>query len=280
MIHSLTDTITLNEQVSIPGFGLGVFQIPDEEVATVVKNGILKGYRLIDTAQIYDNESGTGQRIKEGLAATGLTREELFVTSKVWNNYLSYDETIAAFEKSLALLQLDYLDLYLLHWPGKNAYQESWRALEDLHQAGKIKAIGVSNFQSHHLKELLAAAKVKPVLNQVELHPKLAQKELRDYCQQQGIKIQAWSPLMQGQILQHPILVKMAQRHHVSPAQIALRWHIQQDILLVVKTVNPDRMEQNQQLFDFSLSEEDMHELNRLNEDHRVGPDPDQFNFN
>ena len=162
----------------------------------------------------------------------------------------------------------------------QNAYQESWRALEDLHQAGKIKAIGVSNFQSHHLKKLLATAKVKPVLNQVELHPKLAQKELRDYCQQQGIKIQAWSPLMQGQILQHPILVKMAQRHHVSPAQIALRWHIQQDILLVVKTVNPDRMEQNQQLFDFSLSEEDMRELNRLNEDHRVGPDPDQFNFN
>lgn len=130
MIHSLTDTITLNEQVSIPGFGLGVFQIPDEEVATVVKNGILKGYRLIDAAQIYDNESGTGQGIKEGLAATGLTREELFVTSKVWNNYLTYDETIVAFEKSLALLQLDYLDLYLLHWPGKNAYQESWRHLK------------------------------------------------------------------------------------------------------------------------------------------------------
>ncbi|WP_291293401.1 aldo/keto reductase [Enterococcus sp.] len=279
MIHSLTDTIALNEQASIPGFGLGVFQIPDEEVATVVKNGILKGYRLIDTAQIYDNERGTGQGIKEGLAATGLTREDLFVTSKVWNTYLTYEETIAAFEKSLARLQLDYLDLYLLHWPGKNAYQESWRALEDLQQAGKIKAIGVSNFQIHHLKDLLATAKVKPVLNQVELHPKLAQKELRDYCQQQGIKIQAWSPLMQGQILQHPTLVKIAQSHQVSPAQIALRWHIQQEILLVVKTVNPDRMEQNQQLFDFSLSKEEMQELNRLNEDHRVGPDPDQFNF-
>ena len=151
MIHSLTDTITLNEQVSIPGFGLGVFQIPDEEVATVVKNGILKGYRLIDAAQIYDNESGTGQGIKEGLAATGLTREELFVTSKVWNNYLTYDETIVAFEKSLALLQLDYLDLYLLHWPGKNAYQESWRALEDLHQDGR--ALSSWEDQSHRRQQ-------------------------------------------------------------------------------------------------------------------------------
>ena len=279
------NSYTLSNNVSIPELGFGTWQTPNGDVAvSAVKKALEVGYRHIDTAQGYKNEDSVGQAIKE----SGIPREEIFLTTKLWNENHSYDLVLSSFEESLKKLQTDYIDLFLIHWPNpvkfrdnwQSANAETWRAMEELYQAGKIKAIGVSNFQSHHLKKLLATAKVKPVLNQVELHPKLAQKELRDYCQQQGIKIQAWSPLMQGQILQHPILVKMAQRHHVSPAQIALRWHIQQDILLVVKTVNPDRMEQNQQLFDFSLSEEDMRELNRLNEDHRVGPDPDQFNFN
>ena len=172
MIHSLKENVRLNNGTEIPGLGLGVFQIPDEDTAEVVKNGIINGYRLIDTAQIYGNETGTGLGIKEGLAATGLSREELFVTSKVWNNHLTYEETMKAFEETLDRLSLDYLDLYLIHWPGNNAFKESWQAMEELYEAGKIRAIGVSNFEIHHLEDLLSYAKVVTDINQVELHPK------------------------------------------------------------------------------------------------------------
>lgn len=209
MIHSLAERIALNNGTSIPGLGLGVFQIPDEETVEVVKNGIINGYRLIDTAQIYGNESGTGAGIKAGLAATGLKREDLFITSKVWNNHLSYEETLAAFEETLQRLGLDYLDLYLIHWPGKDAFKEPWKALEHLYKEGKIKAIGVSNFEKHHLETLASFAEVTPVINQVELHPRFAQKELREYCAQKNIKIQAWSPLMQGKLLDNPVILKL-----------------------------------------------------------------------
>ena len=279
MIHSLTDTITLNEQVSIPGFGLGVFQIPDEEVATVVKNGILKGYRLIDAAQIYDNESGTGQRIKEGLAATGLTREELFVTSKVWNNYLSYDETIAAFEKSLALLQLDYLDLYLLHWPGKNAYQESWRALEDLHQAGKIKAIGVSNFLPHHFEELKKTATIFPMVNQIFLAPGELQKEVVSYCQEHNVLLEAYSPLGTGKIFDVPEMQELSDKYGKTIAQIAIRWSLQHDFLPLPKSVTPSRIEENLAVFDFELSDEDMQRIDQLDGVVGKATNPDTTGF-
>lgn len=279
MIQSLTDTITLNNGTKIPGLGLGVFQIPDAETAQVVKDGIINGYRLIDTAQIYGNESGTGEGIRQGLAATGLTREALFVTSKVWNAHLTYDQTITAFEDSLARLGLDYLDLYLIHWPGADAFKESWQAMEDLYKAGKIKAIGVSNFQIHHLEALLSYATVVPVLNQIELHPKLSQTELRAFGKQHDIKIQAWSPLMQGQLLTHPEILAIADKYNKSAAQIILRWDIQQDILLVVKSVHADRMSSNSDVFDFKLEQEDMERLNALNESLRVGPDPDSFDF-
>ncbi|EPI00438.1 glyoxal reductase [Enterococcus faecalis 13-SD-W-01] len=279
MIHSLNDKIILNNQTSIPGMGLGVFQIPDAETAVVVKEGILKGYRLIDTAQIYDNETGTGVGIKEGLEAAGLSRDELFVTSKVWNAHLSYDETIRAFEESLERLGLDYLDLYLIHWPGEDAYLEAWRALETLYRDGKIKAIGVSNFQVHHLEKLLAETEIVPVINQIELHPKLSQKELRDFCAKHDIKIQAWSPLMQGQLLNHPVVLEIAEKHNVSAAQVILRWDVQQEILLVVKSVKPERMQSNADIFNFVLSDEEMMALNNLNEDWRVGPNPDTFDF-
>lgn len=279
MIHSLNDQIILNNQTSIPGIGLGVFQIPDAKTVEVVKEGILKGYQLIDTAQIYDNETGTGIGIKEGLQATGLTREELFVTSKVWNAHLSYDKTIKAFEESLERLGLAYLDLYLIHWPGEDAYLDSWRALETLYRDGKIKAIGVSNFQVHHLEKLLAETEVVPVINQIELHPKLSQKELREFCAKHDIKIQAWSPLMQGQLLNHPVVLGIAEKHGVSTAQVILRWDVQQEILLVVKSVKPERIQSNADIFDFTLSEEEMTALNTLNEDWRVGPNPDTFDF-
>lgn len=279
MIHSLTDKVRFNNGVEIPGLGLGVFQIPNEDTAEVVKNGIINGYRLIDTAQIYGNEVGTGIGIKEGLAATNLKREELFVTSKVWNNHLTYEETITAFEETLKRLELDYLDLYLIHWPGKAAFKESWQALEDLYTAGKIKAIGVSNFEIHHLEELLSFAKVTPVVNQVELHPKLAQQALRDFCEKHDIKVQAWSPLMQGKLLADPVVKEIAEKHQKTPAQVILRWDIQQEILLVVKSVHEQRMQSNADVFNFELDSADMIRLNQLNEALRVGPNPDEFDF-
>lgn len=279
MIHSLTDKVTFNNGTEIPGLGLGVFQIPDEDTAEVVSKGISNGYRLIDTAQIYGNETGTGIGIKKGLAATGLSREDLFVTSKVWNDHLTYAETISAFEETLDRLALDYLDLYLIHWPGKDAFKEAWHALEDLYAAGKIKAIGVSNFEIHHLEELLTFAKVVPVVNQVELHPKLSQQALRDFCETHDIKVQAWSPLMQGKLLADPTIKTIAEKHQKTPAQIILRWDIQQDILLVVKSVHEERMQSNAAVFDFALDETDMRRLNQLNESLRSGPDPEVFDF-
>lgn len=279
MIHSLTATVLFNNGKKMPGLGLGVFQIPNDETAVVVKQGIINGYRLIDTAQIYDNEAGTGAGIQAGLAATGLKREDLFVTSKIWNAHLSKEEALQSFDESLEKLQLDYLDLCLIHWPGDHAFKESWLALEELLAQGKVKSIGVSNFEPHHLEELLTFAKVTPVLNQVELHPKLAQKELRDFCQKHNIKIQAWSPLMQGQLLDNPVITAIAAKHQKTPAQVILRWDIQQDILLVVKSVHEARMRSNADVFDFSLDEDDMNALNQLDEGLRSGPNPDEFDF-
>lgn len=279
MINSLNDRITLNNGTKIPGLGLGVFQIPNEDTAEVVANGIKEGYRLIDTAQVYGNEVGTGEGIRRGLKENNLKREDLFITSKVWNNHLTYDETIAAANDSLQKLGLDYLDLYLIHWPGDNSFKDSYLALEQLYKDGKIKAIGVSNFQIHHLEELADFATVTPVLDQVESHPKLNQDKLRNYAIKHDIKIQAWSPLMQGKILTDPVLKEIAEKHNKSVAQVILRWDIQRDVLLAVKSVHPNRMQSNSDVFDFILDQEDMDKIASMNEDLRVGPNPDEFDF-
>lgn len=279
MIKSLEDKILLNNGTSIPGMGMGVFQIPNEDTAKVVEEGIKKGYRLIDTAQIYGNEEGTGLGIKAGLKATGLSREDLFITSKVWNDHLTYDETIEAFNTSLAKLDLEYLDLYLIHWPGKDSFKDTWLALETLYNEGKIKAIGVSNFTIDHLKELDSFSTIKPVLNQIELHPMLDQHEVREYAKANDIKIQAWSPLAQGQLFDNETLKELAKKYNKSVAQIIFRWDIQQDILLLSKTVNPDRMVSNSEIFDFELTDEDMKMIATINKDLRVGPNPTEYNF-
>ncbi|MCW3779348.1 aldo/keto reductase [Levilactobacillus namurensis] len=279
MINSLNDRVILNNGTQIPGLGLGVFQIPDEATSKVVADGIKAGYRLIDTAQIYGNEAGTGEGIRLGLKETGLERDDLFVTSKVWNDHLTYDQTIDAFYDSLQKLGLDYLDLYLIHWPGDNAFKESYRALESLYKAGKIKAIGVSNFEIHHLEELEKFADVVPVIDQVESHPRLNQDKLRAYAATKGIKIQAWSPLMQGQILKDDSLKKIADKYQKSVAQVILRWDIQRDVLLAVKSVRPERMASNADVFDFTLDKTDMAQINAMNQDFRVGPEPDDFDF-
>ncbi|ARV46576.1 glyoxal/methylglyoxal reductase [Bacillus inaquosorum] len=276
MATSLKDTVKLHNGVEMPWFGLGVYKVENGNEATEsVKAAIKNGYRSIDTAAIYKNEEGVGIGIKE----SGVAREELFITSKVWNEDQGYETTLAAFEKSLERLQLDYLDLYLIHWPGKDKYKDTWRALEKLYKDGKIRAIGVSNFQVHHLEELLKDAEIKPMINQVEFHPRLTQKELRDYCKAQGIQLEAWSPLMQGQLLDNEVLAQIAEKHNKSVAQVILRWDLQHEVVTIPKSIKEHRIIENADIFDFELSQEDMDKIDALNKDERVGPNPDELLF-
>jgi len=279
MINQLQDTITLNNGLQMPGMGLGVFQVENDATAEIVKNAIEVGYRSIDTAAIYGNEAGVGEGIRQALTSTGLQREDLFITSKVWNDGLSYEETIAAYEESLEKLGLDYLDLYLIHWPGKHKYKEAWKALEDLYEQGKIKAIGVCNFHVSHLQDLLKVARIIPVVNQVEFHPRLQQTELRSFCEAHNIQMEAWAPLMQGGLLDHETISTIAEKYGKSNAQVILRWDIQNGIITIPKSVRKERMIQNADIFDFSLTEEEMAVINAMNLEQRVGPNPDDFDF-
>ncbi|PWK07961.1 aldo/keto reductase [Tumebacillus permanentifrigoris] len=280
MMKNLQDTTTLHNGVEMPWLGIGVFKVEEgPDLVAAVKTAIVHGYRSIDTAAIYGNEEGVGQGIREGIEATGISRAELFVTSKVWNADLGYEETRAAYETSLQKLGLAYLDLYLIHWPVAGKYQEAWRALESLYAEGRVKAIGVSNFQVHHLEDLLTVAKVKPMVNQVEYHPRLTQKEVGAYCLEQGIQLEAWSPLMQGQLLDHPVLQEIANRHGKSVAQVILRWDLQNGVVTIPKSTKELRIVENASVFDFALTVEEMEEIDGLNEGLRVGPDPDDFDF-
>ncbi|MEH6982076.1 aldo/keto reductase, partial [Priestia megaterium] len=242
MMKNLQDTVTLHNGVKMPGFGLGVFKVEEgPELVNAVKVAIKHGYRSIDTAAIYGNEEGVGQGIRKGLKEAGISRENVFVTSKVWNADLGYDATIAAYETSLKKLGLDYLDLYLIHWPVEGKYKEAWRALETLYKEGKVKAIGVSNFQVHHLKDLMEDAEIKPVINQVEYHPRLTQKELQPFCEKHHIQLEAWSPLMQGELLDNEVLTEIANKHNKSVAQVILRWDVQNGIITIPKSTKEHR---------------------------------------
>ncbi|WP_091833463.1 aldo/keto reductase [Marininema halotolerans] len=273
MPHTLSDTVTLNNGVNMPWLGLGVWQARGQEVEEAVSTALRFGYRSIDTAMIYGNEEGVGRGIRQ----SGVPREEIFVTTKVWNRDQGYDKTLNAFDESLARLGLDYVDLYLIHWPGKDRYIDTWRALEHLQKEGRARAIGVCNFQVHHLQELIQRTDTVPAVNQVEYHPRLAQKELAAYCQQQGIRLEAWSPLMQGGLLNHSTLQKIADRHGKSVAQIILRWDIQNGVVTIPKSVKEHRIRSNADIFDFTLSSEDMALIDELNREERIGPSPDEF---
>jgi methylglyoxal/glyoxal reductase len=280
MMNNLQSTTTLHNGVKMPWFGLGVFKVEEgPELVNAIKATIKHGYRSIDTAAIYENEEGVGQGIREGIAEAGICREDLFVTSKVWNADLGYDKTLAAYETSLAKLGLDYLDLYLIHWPVEGRYKEAWRALETLYKNGKIKAIGVSNFQTHHLESLMEDAEIKPMINQVEFHPRLTQKTLLSFCREHGIQLEAWSPLMQGQLLDHPQLQEIANKYKKSIAQIILRWDLQNGVITIPKSTKEERIIQNAAIFDFELTKGDMALIDGLNKNERVGPDPDNFDF-
>lgn len=272
--------ITLSNGVTMPQLGLGVYQVEDgADVERAVSAAIDSGYRLIDTAALYGNEIGVGTAIKK----SSIPREELFITTKLWNTDQGYDSTLAAFETSLQKLGLDYIDLYLIHWPApkRGQYVESWRAFEKLYADGRVKAIGVCNFHPEHLEVLLKEAKVIPMLNQIELHPYLQQREIATYDAAHNIHTESWSPIGGGggTLLDDPVFGEIGVRYKKSPAQVVIRWHIQHGYVVIPKSSNPSRIAENIDVFDFELSEKDMNIIDGLNKDERVGPDPRTATF-
>ncbi len=269
--------VRLNNGVEIPQLGFGVFQIKPEDTVTAVTEALKIGYRHIDTAQMYQNEKEVGQAI----AQSGLDRSEVFVTSKLNNDRQSFDDALAAFDQTLADLGLEQLDLFLIHWPLPTVrdYVEAWRALERIYSEGRARAIGVSNFQSSHLRKLHAETDVPPAVNQIELHPYLTQDELRAFDAEHGIATEAWSPIAQGLVLEDPAIVELARLHDRTPAQVVLRWHLQLGNIVFPKSVNPKRMRENFEIFDFELSDGDVGIISSLNRNHRTGPDPDVFSY-
>ena len=271
--------VKLNNGVQMPQLGLGVWQAKDgREVEQALETAFGAGYRLVDTAAIYGNERGVGRAMN----ASGLPREEIFLTTKLWNADQGYDRALEAFEDSLARLGVDYVDLYLIHWPMPRAgkFVETWRALTKLYEDKRVRAIGVSNFKPPHLETLLADAKVVPAVNQIELHPKLAQAETRRFCAKHGIQVESYSPLMRGgEVLSDPVVAGVAASHGKSAAQVVLRWHVQHGLVAIPKSVTPERIRDNIAIFDFELNEEEMRAIDGLDENSHVSPDSDSMHF-
>lgn len=276
MINSLNDCATLENGIEIPWLGFGVFQMKSgSETELSVRTALQAGYRSIDTAAIYANEASVGNGIKE----SGIPRENIFLTTKVWNTDQRNGSTLKAFNESMKKLQTDYIDLYLIHWPVRGCYVDTWKALEKLYKEGVVRAIGVSNFQIHHLKDILAVCEVKPALNQVEFHPELRQLGLHKFCVENHIQLEAWAPLGQGRALSNPIIVELGKKYGKTPAQILIRWDLQSGVVTIPKSSTPHRIVENSQVFDFTLSAEDIARIETLNKDRRIGPDPDNFDF-
>lgn len=268
--------LAMNNGVRIPQLGFGVFLVPDTETKAAVLTALEAGYRHIDTAKLYQNEAGVGAAITE----SGIPRDELFVTTKVWNSEQGFEPAIASFEASMDRLGLDLLDLLLIHWPAPdlNRYVDTWRALEKLYAEGRVRAIGVSNFQPEHLRRLFDETSVVPAINQVELHPLLPQSELRAFHAEHGILTEAWAPLAQGgSVLTDPVIAQIGERHGKSPAQVVLRWHVELGNVVIPKSVTPSRIRENLDVFDFSLSAEDLTAIAKLETGDRIGPHPDTF---
>jgi 2,5-diketo-D-gluconate reductase A len=269
--------VALNNGVEIPQLGFGVFQVPPEETKQATLTALEVGYRHIDTAEMYGNEAGVGEAVRE----SGLDRSEVFVTSKLNNGFHAYDDALTAFYQTLATLGIDYVDLFLIHWPlpAVGDYVETWRAMEKIAAGGVCRAIGVSNFQVHHLQRLAAETEIVPAVNQIEVHPYLTNETVRAYGRQHGIATEAWSPIAQGAVLDDPVIVRIAERVGRSPAQVTLRWHIQRGDIVFPKSVTRRRVEENFRLFDFELTADDVAAISALNRDERTGPDPDEFNY-
>lgn len=275
---SLTATTTLHNEVKMPWVGLGVYKMDEEsnEAKEAVLSALELGYRSIDTASFYKNEEGVGQALQE----TSVPREELFITTKVWNDEQGYEETLNAFENSLEKLGLDYVDLYLIHWPVPGKYKDTWKALEKLYKDGKVRAIGVSNFLPHHLEELQKDAEIKPMVDQVEFHPQNSVPELQEYCKNNGIQLEAWSPLARGKYFENAVLQELAKKYNKTAAQIILRWDFQHGVVTIPKSSSKERQAQNADIFDFELTDVEMGKIDTLNKEKRIGPHPDEFDYN
>lgn len=273
MAKSIQDTYTLANGVEIPVMGLGVYKNVDEtELETAVTSALEFGYRHIDTAKVYKNEKGVGEAVKK----SGVPREDIFITTKVWNTDQGYEKTLKAFDESLEALDMDYVDLYLIHWPMPGTYVETWKALEKIYKEGRARAIGVSNFNPHHLQDIFNECEIKPMLNQVEYHPHLAQPELKKFCDAHGILLEAWSPLKRGRMFDEPLIVRLSEKYGRTPAQIILRWDVQTGVSTIPKSVSRDRVRENGDIFDFTLTEEEVREITALDRHERVGKDPDK----
>lgn len=276
MTTDLISVKKLNNGVNMPWFGLGVWQVEDgNEAIDSVKAALKSGYRAIDTAAAYGNEESVGKAIKD----SGVARDELFITSKVWNKDQGYESTLAAFDATMKKLDLDVLDLYLIHWPVKGKYKDTWRAMEKLYKDGRIRAIGVSNFQPHHLDDLLADAEVVPAVNQVEFHPLLTQTELLAYSEEKGIQLEAWSPLARGKLFDNEVIKEIADKYGKEPAQVILRWVLDKGVVVITRSVKEKRIASNAEIFDFQLTTEEIDRISALNKNERTGPDPDNFDF-
>ena len=268
-------TLALHDGATIPQLGFGVFQVPPQDTAEVVTRAFETGYRHIDTAAAYGNEAGVGQAVR----ASGLDRDELFVTTKCWNDNQGYEQAKHALRASLDRLEMDFVDLYLIHWPApsRDLYVETWKAFIELQAEGLVRSIGVSNFQPAHLERIAEETGVTPVVNQVELHPRFQQAGLRREHADRGIATEAWSPLAQGDVLDDPVITALAERHGRTPGQIVIRWHLQLGNVVIPKSVTPERIEENFDVFGFHLSDADMEEITRLDAGERIGPEPDAF---
>jgi len=270
-------TITLNNGVEIPQLGFGVFQIEPEQTKDATLAALEVGYRHIDTAEMYGNEKEVGEAVR----ASGIDRSEIFVTSKLNNGFHAYDDALNAFDQSLKDLDIDYLDLFLVHWPlpGVGDYVETWKAMEKMYEGGRVRAIGVSNFQPHHLRRIHGETSVTPAVNQIEVHPYFANDEVRAFDREHGIATEAWSPIAQGNVLKDETVTRIAGNLGRTPAQVTLRWHIQRGDIVFPKSVTRSRVEENFALFDFELSGEDMTAITALDRDGRQGPNPDEFDY-
>jgi 2,5-diketo-D-gluconate reductase A len=268
-------SLTLHDGVEVPQLGFGVFQVPPEDTQKVVEQAFDTGYRHIDTAGAYRNEKG----VAAAIAASGLAREDLFVTTKLWNSAQGFDTTLEAFEASLGRLGLEYVDLYLIHWPvpSEDRYVDTWRAFERIHEEGRSRTIGVSNFRVEDLERLEREADTRPTVNQIELHPRLQQVELRAWHAEHQVVTEAWSPLAQGELLDDETIVAIAEKHGKTPAQAILRWHLQLGNVVFPKSVTPERIRENIEIFDFELGDAEMAEFERLDRGERIGPDPGTF---
>ncbi len=269
--------VKLNNGVEIPQLGFGVFQIKAEETRAATLEALKVGYRHIDTAEMYGNE----REVAEGIRDSGIARADVFVTSKLNNGFHAHDKALTAFDRSLEAMKFDYLDLFLIHWPlpGVGDFVETWQALEEISRSGRVRAIGVSNFQAHHIERLAAETTVIPAVNQIEIHPYFTQDDLRAFDREHGIATEAWSPIAQGQVLDDPTIVPIAERLSRTPAQVTLRWHIQRGEIVFPKSTTPKRIAENFALFDFELTDEDMAAITALHRNGRRGPNPDEFNW-